>query len=97
MLCWLRKMAKAMEPAERLDFGGTFRGQRLLRNPLYPRRSTSCAERTNGASQNEGRSELGGYTMEAMVPPLLEPLADIWRWLRPAPACRRRACCCCCR
>lgn len=29
--------------------------------------------------------------------PLLEPLADIWRWLRPAPACRRRACCCCCR
>ena len=48
--------------------GVLFRGQRLLRNPLYPRRSTSSAERTNGASQNEGRSELGGYTMEAMVP-----------------------------
>ena len=46
-----------MEPAERLDFRGTFRGQRLLRNPLYPRRSTSCAERTNGASQNEGSDQ----------------------------------------
>ena len=56
----------AMESAQQLFFWGckqAVRDQRLLRNPQYTRRSTGCAEQTNGASQNEWRSEPGDYTI----------------------------------
>ena len=99
VLCSL-KMAMAMKPAERLDFGGADRhlGTRGFSGTLSTRVGPPAA--LSGPTvlpRTKGAPSLAATPWRPWCPPLMEPLADIWRWLRPAPACRRRACCCCCR